>query len=157
LDRLAELAVAEHEPAYGVGPFRQVICNDEINFDGPGIGIPTVAITRWPYPEYHTSDDGPGAVSAGYLKRSLEVCWSLVNKLDSNFIPVPQYQGNLMLGRYDLYEDLNADDAVERIMLAFDGRSTLLDISERTGLPFERVVNYAQQFLEKDLIKVLGS
>ena len=157
LDRLAELAIAEHEPAYGVGPFRQVICNDEINFDGPGIGIPTVSITRWPYPEYHTSDDGPGAVSISYLKRSLEVCWSLVNKLDSNIIPVPKYQGNLMLGRYGLYEDLNADDTVEQIMLAFDGQSTLLDISERTGLPFEHVVNYAQRFLEKDLIEVRES
>ncbi len=63
LDRLAELAIAKHEPAYGVGPFRQVICNDEINFDGPGIDIPTVTITRWPYPEYHTGDDNPGVVS----------------------------------------------------------------------------------------------
>ena len=157
LDGLAELAVGEHEPAYGVGPFRQVICNDEINFDGPGIDIPTVTLTRWPYPEYHTSDDGLGALSAGYLKRSLEVCWSLVGKLESNVVPVPQYSGNLMLGPHGLYEDLNADDAVERVMLAFDGRSTLLDISERAGLPYERVVNYAQRFLEKGLIKFQGS
>lgn len=152
LDRLAELAVQEHEPAYGVGPFRQVICNDEINFDGPGIDIPTVTITRWPYPEYHTSDDNPGTVSPAYLRRSLEICQDLVNKLESNVTPQPEYRGNLMLGPHGLHEDLNADDGVERVMLAFDGRSTLLDISERTGLPYERVVGYAQRFREKGLI-----
>ena len=80
-----------------------------------------------------------------------------MGKLESNVVPVPQYSGNLMLGPHGLYEDLNADDAVERVMLAFDGRSTLLDISERTGLPYERVVNYAQRFLEKGLIKFQGS
>jgi aminopeptidase-like protein len=152
LDRLAELAVQEHEPAYGVGPFRQVICNDEINFDGPGIDIPTVTLTRWPYPEYHTSDDGLGAVSAGYLKRSLDVCWSLVSKLESNVVPVPLYSGNLMLGRYGLYEDLNADDTVEQMMLAFDGLSSILEIAERLDIPFVQVANYADRFAEKGLV-----
>jgi len=146
LDRLAELAIAKHEPAYGVGPFRQVICNDEINFDGPRINIPTVTITRWPYPEYHTSDDNPGAVSVAYLNRSLEITWDLVNYLEQNVQPVRKYQANLMLGPHGLYEDLNVDDTVERVMLAFEGNSSVLDIAQDLNISFECVVSYLEKF-----------
>lgn len=154
LDRLAELAIAKHEPAYGVGPFRQVICNDEINFDGPGIDIPTVTITRWPYPEYHTSDDNPDSVGRTYLKRTLEICWDLVGMLEANWYPAPRYQANVMLGPHGLYEDLNVDDTVERVMLAFDGHSSILDIAKRTGISFERVSHYADGFLARGLVSV---
>lgn len=157
LDRLAELAIAGHEPTYGVGPFRQVIGNDEINFDGPGIDIPTVTITRWPYPEYHTSDDNPGAVSRTYLGRSLEICWDLFRLLESNGYPMRKYQGNLMLSQHGLYEDLNADDTVERVMLAFDGRSSILEIAERLDVPFGRVADYAARFTEKGLVTMRQS
>jgi aminopeptidase-like protein len=154
LDRLAELAITRHEPAFGVGAFRQVIANDEINFDGPGIDIPTVTITRWPYPEYHTSDDNPGTVSETYLGRSLEISWDLVGLLESNVYPNRNYQGNLMLSPHDLYEDLNADDTVERVMLSFDGGSSILDIAERLGVPFERVADYASRFAEQGLVSM---
>jgi aminopeptidase-like protein len=146
LDQLAELAIANHEPAYGVGAFRQVICNDEINFDGPGVNIPTVTLTRWPYPEYHTSDDSPGAVSTAYLQRTLEVTWDLLNLIEQNVYPMRKYQANLMLGPHGLYEDLNADDTVERVMLAFEGEESVLEIAQRLDVPFERVYEYAEKF-----------
>jgi aminopeptidase-like protein len=152
LDRLAELAIARHEPAYGVGRFRQVICNDEINFDGPGINIPTVTLTRWPYPEYHTSDDNPGAVSIAYLLRSLEVTWDLVQYIENNVYPKRNYQANLMLGPHGLYEDLNVDDTVERVMLAFEGDRSVLEIAELLDIPFERVAKFAERFWHAGVI-----
>ncbi len=151
LDRLAEIAIASHEPAYGVGDFRQVICNDEINFDGPGIDIPTVTLTRWPYPEYHTSDDNPGAVSLTYLMRSLEITWDLIQHLEANVYPTRAYQANVMLGPHGLYEDLNADDTVERVMLALEGNASVLEISENLDVPFDRVADYARRFVEAGL------
>jgi aminopeptidase-like protein len=152
LDLLAELAIAGREPAYGVGSFRQVIGNDEINFDGPGIDIPTVTITRWPYPEYHTSDDNPGAVSQAYLGRSLEICWDLVQLLEANQYPKRKYQASLMFSPHGLWENLNADDSVERIMLAFDGKRSVLDIANELGIPFERALNYTNRFAEAGLV-----
>lgn len=152
LDRLAELAIARQEPAYGVGRFRQVISNDEINFDGPGIKIPTVTLTRWPYPEYHTSDDNPGALSVNYLQRSLEVTWDLINYIEENVYPKRKYQANLMLEPHGLYEDLNVDDTVERMMLAFEGNASVLDIAEKHDMSFERVADYVRRFKIAGLI-----
>ena len=154
IDYLAELAISKHEPAYGVGPFRQVICNDEINFDGPGIDIPTVTITRWPYPEYHTSDDGPGAVSRTHLRRTLAIYWDLVQILETNWYPRAKYQANLMLEPYGLYEDTVVDDTVERVMLAFDGESSVFDIASKLNIPFERAADYARRFNEKGLVSL---
>lgn len=153
IDRLAEVAIKGQEPAYGVGPFRQVICNDEINFNGPQIDIPTITLTRWPYPEYHTSDDGPGIVSTAYLNRTLQICWDLVSLLESNVIPQPTYQGNIRLSKYDLFENLNLDDTVERFMLAVDGERTILDIADYLNIPFKRVEQYVKKFEAKELIK----
>lgn len=157
LDRLAELAIGKHEPAYGIGPFRQVIGNDEINFDGPGIDIPTITLTRWPYPEYHTGDDNPGAVSRAHLARSLEICWDLLGVFEANRRPMRNYQANLMLGPHELYEDLNVDDSVERVMLAFDGESSVLEISERLDISFERVTDFVTRFADKGLITFVDS
>ena len=50
------------------GPFRRVVASDEIVTNGPGFDIPTPSLTRWPYSQYHTSDDNPDIVDPGNLK-----------------------------------------------------------------------------------------
>ena len=146
VDRLAEHALATTVPVYGVGSFRKVICNDEINFDGPGISVPTISLSRWPYPEYHTSDDNPDIISSRYLKESVEVVWRLLMHLERNVYPRRRYTGNLFLSKYGLYEDLNLDDTIERILLSFEGGSSVLEISEKLNIPLERVQNYVEKF-----------
>ncbi|MBI4679323.1 MAG: DUF4910 domain-containing protein [Elusimicrobia bacterium] len=157
IDRLAEHALAKTVPVYGTGAFRKVVCNDEINFDGPGIDIPTVSLTRWPYPEYHTSDDNPSIISPRCMKESLDVLWELIGLLERNVYPKRKYKGNLFLSRYGLYEDLNADDTVERISLAFEGDLSVLDIAEKLGIPFDRAYEYARKFKEAGLVEFLDS
>ena len=152
VDQLMELAVAEVKKPYGVGPFRKVICNDEININGPGINIPCISLTRWPYPEYHTSDDSLDIISMEMVKETLDVCKRFVKMTESNWRPVRKYTGNLFLSKYDLYEDLNKDDTIEQILLAFEGDKTILEISRDLGLSFERTADYARRFHEKGLV-----
>ena len=150
---MAEISIGKYEPVFGIGDFRQVICNDEINFNGPQIDIPTVTITRWPYPEYHTSDDNPSLVSLNYVEKTLNICWDLVGNLEANTVPVPAYTGNLQLGKFDLYENLNIDDTVERFMLSLDGKSTLVDISEQLNISYDRAKWYLNRFQENGLVE----
>ena len=150
---MAEISISKYEPVFGIGDFRQVICNDEINFNGPQIDIPTVSITRWPYPEYHTSDDNPDLVSLKYTENTLNICWDLVSNLEANTIPTPTYTGNLRLGKFDLYENLNIDDTVERFMLSLDGNISLLDISEKLNISFERARSYLERFEKNGLVQ----
>ncbi|MBI9074760.1 MAG: DUF4910 domain-containing protein [Desulfatibacillum sp.] len=152
IDQLMELAVAHNEKPYGVGAFRKVICNDEININGPGINIPCISLTRWPYPEYHTSDDSPDIISMGMIKESLDTCKRFINMLETNWYPARKYTGNLFLSKYGLYEDLNKDDAIEQILLAFEGDKSVLEISQDLDLSFDRVAKYARRFYEKGLV-----
>ena len=152
IDELMELAVAENNKPYGVGPFRKVICNDEININGPGINIPCISLTRWPYPEYHTSDDSPDIISMEMLRESLDTCKRFIQMLETNWFPARKYTGNLFLSKYGLYEDLNKDDTIEQILLAFEGQKSVLNISQDLNLSFDRVADYARRFHEKGLV-----
>lgn len=152
LDRLAEHVLAKAVPVYGTGKFRKVICNDEINFNGPGINIPTISLSRWPYPEYHTSDDNPDNISRNYLKESLEVCWQILMNLENNVYPKRRYVGNLFLSKYGLYEDLNVDDTIEQIILSLEGDLSVLEIAEKLALPLDKVQDYVAKFQKAELI-----
>lgn len=154
IDRLAEYSLEQSVPVYGVGKFRKVICNDEINFNGPGVNIPTISLSRWPYPEYHTSDDNPDIISPRYLKEAVEVCWRLLMHLERNVYPRRIYKGNLFLSQYGLYEDLNLDDTIEQIMLHFEGDLSVFDIAEKLNLPLERIQAYVEKFRQAELIEV---
>jgi len=154
IDELMELALENSGKPYGVGPFRKVICNDEININGPGIDIPCVSITRWPYPEYHTSDDNPDILSMEKIKDSIDICKRFITLMEHNVYPARKYTGNLFLSKFGLYEDLNRDDTIERVLLSFEGNKSILEISKELSVEFDRVVQYANTFHEKGLVSL---
>jgi len=78
---------------YRVGRFREVIVNDELVWDQPTVGVPTISLSRWPYPEYHTSDDTPSILSEARLQESLEVVQGIIDVLDTDYVPKPLYRG----------------------------------------------------------------
>ncbi len=154
IDELMELALENSGKSYGVGSFRKVICNDEININGPGIDIPCVSITRWPYPEYHTSDDNPDILSMEKIKDSIDICKKFIRLMEHNVYPVRKYIGNLFLSKFGLHEDLNRDDTIEKVLLSFEGNKSILDISKELSVEFDRVVHYANRFHEKGLVSL---
>lgn len=152
IDALMTAAMEDMDRPYGVGDFRQVICNDEININGPGIDIPCISITRWPYPEYHTSDDNPGILSMEKIRESIDLIQRFIFLVENNFYPKRKYIGNLFLSRFDLYEDLNKDDTVEKILLSFEGDRSIKEISDTLSLSFDRVLHYGKKFHEQGLV-----
>jgi aminopeptidase-like protein len=154
IDALMETAMGDMAKPYGVGNFRQVICNDEININGPGINIPCISITRWPYPEYHTSDDNPGMMSMEKIRESIDLMQRFIFLMENNFYPTRKYMGNLFLSRFSLHEDLNKDDTIEKILLAFEGDKSVLDISRTLSIDFDRVLHYAKKFHNKSLVEL---
>lgn len=157
IDRIAEQVLSEKVAVYGVGPFRQVIANDEINFDGPGVNCSMISLSRWPYPEYHTSADNPGIISLRYLNESLNIVWQIIEYMEKNAYPASNYIGNVFLSKFGLYEDLNQDDTIEKIMLSFDGKRNVLEIAEDLKRPFCEVDSYVKKFLDAGLIKMMRS
>ena len=137
---------------------------DERQFCSPGFNLPVGCLMRTPhgqYREYHTSADDLTFLSPTSLAESLAVCLEIVDVLERNGHYVNQNpKCEPQLGRRGLYRAAGgAIDGASR-ELAFlwvlnlsDGRSSLLDIAERSGLPFATVHAAADALASHGLLK----
>ncbi|MBF0123438.1 MAG: DUF4910 domain-containing protein [Candidatus Omnitrophica bacterium] len=73
LDRIMRYVLKKRSGSFREGSFRKIVCNDEMVFNGPGVNIPMVSLSRYPYPEYHTSDDSLAIISKDRLEQARDV------------------------------------------------------------------------------------
>jgi len=132
---------------------------DERQFCSPGFDLAVGSLTRTPwgrYPEYHTSADDLSLVQPQYLADSLSTYLSVVSVLEENKYYVNQNpKCEPQLGRRGLYrtmggnvESKEAELAMLWVLNLSDARYSLLDIAERSKLPFA-AVSAAAQALER--------
>lgn len=137
---------------------------DERQYCSPGFDLAVGCLTRTPYagyPEYHTSADDPGFVSAEAMTDTLETCRRAVQILERNrrYTNLSPY-GEPQLGKRGLYGSLGGRSDTKQVQMAMlwvlnlsDGDHSLLDITERSGLPFDVVADAAQALYDADLLK----
>jgi aminopeptidase-like protein len=133
---------------------------DERQFCSPGFDLPVGCLMRTPhgeFPEYHTSGDNLDLVRPFALEDSFKKLGAILQVLDDdrrylNTNP----KGEPQLGRRGLYKSLGGGPAADRVfeqtmlwvLNLSDGHHSLLDIAERSGLPFPAVKS-AADVLEK--------
>lgn len=93
VDRAMRHLLAHVCDSDGVRPFRSAYGNDEIAYDVGGVGIPCGSLMRFPYAEYHTSDDNPDAVDAGRFEESVAVLMDLIDIFEENAILRRRFSG----------------------------------------------------------------
>lgn len=137
---------------------------DERQFCSPGFDLGVGCLTRTPYgqyPEYHTSADDPDFVAPESMVDTLEVCSEVFSVLDRDRVyrNLSPY-GEPQLGKRGLYDALGGRSDTKQAQLAMlwvlnlsDGDHSLLDIAERSGLPFGAVVTAADALADAALIK----
>ncbi|MEC3976530.1 DUF4910 domain-containing protein [Amycolatopsis sp. H20-H5] len=137
---------------------------DERQFCSPGFNLGVGSLTRTPYagyPEYHTSADNPDFVSPDSMADTLATCREAFAVLDRDrsYVNLSPY-GEPQLGKRGLYSSLGGRSDAKEAQMAMlwvlnlsDGDHSLLDIAERSGLPFATVVVAADALLDADLIK----
>ena len=137
---------------------------DERQFCSPGYDMPVGCFMRSPngtFPEYHTSADNPGFVTPAALAESLSVLLEVfaVLEADLTFSRVDG-RGEPQLGRRGLYRAISgqSDHASAQMALLWvlnlaDGRSSLLDMAERSGLRFAQLAAAAKLACDADLIR----
>jgi len=155
----AFLTVLKNHRRHGVektGAFREVVASDEMITNGPGFDVPTPSLTRWPYDEYHTSDDNPSITKPENLNEALNVFLDLWSVLEDNYFPQRRFKGPVMLSRYGLWVDWRENKelnlATEKLMLLLEGDKSLIDIAYELNLPFSDVHHYLEKFREAGLI-----
>ncbi len=138
---------------------------DERQYCSPGFDLAVGSLTRTPhgeYPEYHTSGDDVAFVKpdrlADSLRRYLEVIEVLEgNRTYLNLSPKCEPQ----LGKRGLYGSIGGQShaAARQLSLLWvlnlsDGRHALLDVAERSKLPFAEIRSAARALLDAGLLAV---
>jgi aminopeptidase-like protein len=139
---------------------------DERQYCSPGFNLPVGCLMRsvWgTYPEYHTSADNLEFIQPSQLAGSLRVCAAVVDVLEENrryrnLNPYCEPQ----LGKRDLYratggKGISAEiNARLWVLNLSDGQHSLLDIAERSGMPFSAISDAAELLYENGLLAAVS-
>jgi aminopeptidase-like protein len=138
---------------------------DERQYCSPGFNLPVGCLMRsvWgSFAQYHTSADNLDFIHPEKLARSLRLCVSVFDMLEGNqtYLSLNPYC-EPQLGKRNLYRTLGGEAIDAEInarlwVLNFsDGQHTLLDIAERSGLPFSAVRDAAEGLRNNGLLEVV--
>lgn len=163
IDRVLRHVLAASERPHRVEEFTPY-GYDERQYCSPGFDLGVGSLSRTPYagyPEYHTSADNPDFVSPEAMADTLAVCREAFAVLDRNrrYVNLSPY-GEPQLGRRGLYDSLGGRSDAKQSQMAMlwvlslsDGEHSLLDVAERSGLPFDTVAFAAGALHGAGLIK----
>ena len=156
IDRISYFVLKKKNIEFREGAFTEIIANDERVLNGPGVNIPTISITRYPYPEYHTSDDNLSIIHEDKLTQAADVIEEIIRVFATNYIPARKFRGPVFLSGHDLYVDWQDDwelnRNIEKIMMRFEGDQSIFDIVDELDLDYWDARKYIEKFRMKDLI-----
>jgi aminopeptidase-like protein len=138
---------------------------DERQYCSPGFDLPVGCLMRTPngeYPEYHTSADNLSLVRPESLAHSLDVLRRIVAVIEGDSVYRSRNpKGEPQLGRRGLYASLGGHQTpgYDQIALLWvlnlaDGRHSLLDMAERSGLSFTTIRAAAGALAAAELLYV---
>ena len=154
LRQLGEHEVLEFSP-YGY---------DERQFCSPGFNLPVGRLSRTPhgrFPEYHTSADNLEFIQPAQLAKSLSACLEIFEVIEKDRICLNRKPNcEPQLSKYGLYDPIGgvAESPEFRMAILWvlnlsDGRHSLLDIAERSGLRFRQIALAADALSEHGLLE----
>jgi len=159
IDRMARRVISQLDKHYMEDSFRNVIGNDEMVINGPGVNIPCISVSRWPYPEYHTSDDNLDIIHEDMLQGAADAIEDILRMFATNYVPKRKFKGPVFLSGYGLWVDWRENKplnlALEKIFLRFEGKHSIFDIAEELDLDYWDVYEYVEKFRQRNLIVAL--
>lgn len=139
--------------------FMKSASNDEKVLDSPGVDIPTFALTRYPYPEYHTSDDNIDLIDLNRLREARDILQSVIDIAEADFIPVLNQPGPIFLSGYDLYPDWRSDpsllpvwQAYVDVMYSIDGVHSVVELAAKHNISLAHYFYWTNAFADKGLL-----
>ncbi len=142
---------------------------DERQYCSPGFNLPVgnIAKARWgQFPEYHTSADNLNFINAGALEEALEMLKDTVEVIETN-----QVYKNLnpkcepQLGKRGLFDSISGSNMNKKtysmallwVLNQSDGTQDLLEIADRSGLPYQVILKAAQMLEKHDLLRPIST
>lgn len=163
IDKIVELVLRESGYKYNIVDFFPS-GSDERQFSSPGFNLEIGSLMRTPYAkfnEYHTSADNLDFVQPEFLALSLEQYLRVIFYLENNRTYLnlnPKCEPQL--GRRGLYNYIGSQKKgnVQQIAILWvlnlsDGKNSLLEITNRSGLEFKQIKAAADALKECKLLK----
>ncbi len=136
---------------------------DERQFCSPGFNLPVGNLSRsqfGSFPEYHTSADNLKFIRPDYLAESYEVYLQIIKVLEANYRPVnlnPKCEPQL--GIRGLYKAVGGYKDQQSMHIAMlwvlnysDGSRSLLEIAEKSAIPFDIISKTAKLLEDHQLL-----
>lgn len=173
IDRAIARALAGTE--HVVVGWREGAGNDETVWEGPGVEVPFVELTRCidqfdPFPQYHSDADRPETLDAGRVGEVHSVMARLIEGLEGDPVVRRAFEGLICLSAPEtglyverpdpaIVQDLGPDadrwgrmsDSLLRWM---DGTMTVADIAAAAGLPEDAIRAHIARFEAAGLVRV---
>jgi aminopeptidase-like protein len=153
---------------YRTGPFESIIVNDEYIWEN--YGIPMLSLSRFPYPEYHSSKDSVEIIRSKRLDEAVDALMGTIERLETSPIIVRKFEGNVCLSNpmYDLYVDYGqvalGDTLSEHrrsmrhlmdFIPALERPVSVKAVADHIGLREEDALSYLRQWEAKGLIDLV--
>ena len=157
----------ERGAKYRRGEFESIIINDEYLWEA--YGIPTCSLSRFPYPEYHSSRDDVSIMSEERLEEAVAVILGAIEELEATPLVEKRFEGTICLSnpRYDLYVDPgqvsfgeNIGEEQRKLRMLQDflpslrGPVTACSLASRFGLAEATVLGFLMEWECKGLIRL---
>lgn len=163
IDTLAEYALKDIVgDNYRKGDFRTIVGNDELVTNGPGLGIPTVSISRSKitldsFDEYHTSDDNPLMLIENNLDEAAHVIEKIIKLFDENYTPKRLFKGPVFLsgfGLWGIWDDIpNGKEFLDQLMYHLEGDLSVFEIAQKIKLDYKNTKRILDAFYSHGLIE----
>lgn len=136
---------------------------DERQFCSPGFNLPVGLLQRsafGTFPEYHTSADNLDLIRPEHLASSFRMVMDVIDVLEENWIPINlSPKGEPQLGRRGLFSPFGGHKVNSDMSMAYlwvlnlaDGDHSLLDIAERSDMPFSLIASAAERLQKSGLL-----
>jgi aminopeptidase-like protein len=154
INTCGHLALHELGISYRKGDFRVSIGSDEYVFNDPKINIQGLLVTRYPYDEYHTSDDTPDKIKIDKIEEVQKWLLKTIEIYEKDYIPVRNFKAPLMRSKYGLqtkHKLINLD--LDYLWYDSDGVKPLSEICYPLGISFDYAYKAFKTLEENNIIK----
>ncbi len=159
LEKIMRLALSNLKIKFKELNFFEGYLNDEKIFSWPTFNIPSIALQRYPFSQYHTSSDNLDLINYDYLIDIIKILEEFVYILENDYKPKYKNKFPPWLTKRGLYfdkkdrPDLNKNKFNNNLLYYINGVSKLSDICLLNKINFREANNYLDKFVEQKLIK----
>ena len=159
VDRIADAVLRRLAPDHRSLPAWHYFSADEKVLNGPGVGVPSLMLTRAPYEEYHTTDDDLSVLDEEMLRHAADCAEEIVRIAAADYTPKRTFRGPVHLSRHGLWVPYEAgrEKAVanQKAMLYFEGDKSVFEIAEALGVDFWAMREIVDRYRAKGFVEAL--